>query len=404
MSAKDESRRIIEMWRRWRESHGANIASNTIPAFRNAFVTYIAWMQSNSFAIASMDRKKWEDFCIYVSHTKESTPEYRRVKIKVARTMLHFLFDVNAIDDFETSIPRRAKVKAASGTTKLPLIPVYKDIQRFRRTEVRLEDAMLFEFGISSGLRRDELLSVRMCDVNMSKKAIDISTGVPSVHCGGTVTVSTMVSSTKGKRDRLTYISPLAARLVRVYARVNSVKLDSQIPLFMSRQRIMVAFDSFNDDMEWSASMDKGIHTRKTEDPVDLGESFLALPAVMRAAYIARVKREREATHVPSGRKEGDRLTTHSMRYFFTSLMLYRTYAGHRNSIERVMELLGHSAPTITMYYLKKLSVIESDSEWGYVMLGTSSSWLNIKMNKVADIRLGKNSRPRGRPRKIRPT
>lgn len=386
MSARDESRRIIEMWRRWRESNGKVVTKNTIKSYRSTITAYLEWMQQMRYSISSMDREKWLEYCDYIAEHGGSNA-YKRHKLRSVVTILHWLFDVDALKEFNTEKTRPVRTKISKMDSPLPLIPVYKDIQELRRTSMRLEDAMAFEVGISSGLRNDELRCVRMCDIDFSMKAKDITTNAHSEHCGGSVTVSTVVSSTKGGRDRKTYISPLAARLVRLYARVNGVNLNSQIPLILSEKRLEYAIRVANVNIDWVASRTKGRSSVKTATKADVGKDFLTLPKVMQKSYLARVKRESSANHIPAGRREGEWLTCHSLRYFFASAMLHRTYNGHRGSIEHVSKLLGHTSVSTTIAYIGTLVAVESDSDWKNVLNGTSSSWMNIILNKIDDPR-----------------
>lgn len=380
---KTEAAKIIDMYRVWCEGNGKPVPFNTLDAYKHSVATFVEWIRENGYSIASIDRVKFVDYCKYISVKQIFSASTKRHRIASLKSILKFLFDKGAIDEFELNTPIGVRTRVTVGTSTMSLIPVYSDIQKLRQKRIRLEDAMAFEFGLSSGLRISEMLSVRFCDIDFSRKPIDITTNKRSSCCGGTVTVSTIVASVKGKRTRVTFISPLASRLVRAYAKVNTVNLSSKIPLFLSPSRMETSMNAIRSLIQWDASKRKTASSKRTCGEVELNESFSNLPIPMQKAYAARIQREETATHIPDGIIETGNLTWHSLRHFFTALMLHRTYDGHRNAVERVMELLGHSSLTTTMHYLSKLTVVASDQEWVHTVNGTSSSWINVVAKRI---------------------
>lgn len=244
-----------------------------------------------------------------------------------------------------------------------------------------LERVLAFEFLVSSGLRREELIQVRFCDVDLDNVPIDIETGKPSTYCGGSVVLEYGENNIKGKRTRRTYISKLAAKLLQAY--MDKLETDTNSPAPILPYGYSTVYD-------WIVRMVKGELRSENEkkikrsrveniDVKSLGiknKGFERL--ISRRQKKARTEEPDEDKRKASQNQEDKRYASfspHTLRHMFSCCMLHRNYHGERSNEVRLIKMLGHTDLNVTLSYLSELDWIGGDENWKRLMLGKRTDW-----------------------------
>lgn len=121
---------------------------------------------------------------------KNSHVENQRAYVSA---FFQWLFDEEFIERNPCAKVKTIKVEKE---IKLPFSPV--DLDRLRTACRRTMDRAIVETLISSGVRCEELCNLRIADVDLDKKTLHVRHG-------------------KGGKDRVTYISDVAAEHIRIY-------------------------------------------------------------------------------------------------------------------------------------------------------------------------------------------
>ena len=104
-----------------------------------------------------------------------------------------WLFDE---EEIEKNPCRKIKTIKVEEEIRLPFSAV--EIDKLRTSCRRQIDRAIIELLLSSGVRREELCNLKVCDINLEKRTVSVRDG-------------------KGGKDRMTYISDIAAQHIRLY-------------------------------------------------------------------------------------------------------------------------------------------------------------------------------------------
>ncbi len=278
----------------------------------------------------------------------------------------------------------------------LDVLPPVGDFFKVRRHTTMLRDALLLEIAISSGMRMSEMLATPVKNYDLTKIPIDETTGQPSVYAGGTVFIDASLIEVKNGTSRKTFISVLAARLLRLWCKVHNLPLDSDLRLFPYTQTTMSmsithlvarvfgkskfeetvvrtrklrrTVDDYtmkNIDVDESVSEDYRISFEKMKrslqrDVTELG----VIDTTVAGSYIEKAR---------------DNIRTHMMRNLFSVAMYRRTYQGMERDIRAVQSLLGHASLDQTEGYLRVTNdYVLPMRDWRKIMLGDGTEHRNV--------------------------
>lgn len=424
--------------------HGCKGFKRKANEFTQLFLDFTALRGSRSIATARSYRKAIEYFYWFLSEirqqndillaTKEDFITLRSfmMECKYAPRAQHFIFAV--LNRFYGWLVLEGKVKekcipklSAVSNKRLVMndyfVPRPEDIFKLRGSRrPSVEEAAAIEVMVSSGVRVGVLLQLTAADFRFNEDSIpyDIELRTRSPYCGGSILIRPDILVTKS-RGYVTYISKLAARLVKELMAMHGIPMGSQIPIFpFDRERfksrvmelgeflfkgmVLSDFDSMNmmrnvgtngdingnknhvreygatqldvDSLPVSEELKTRIR-RQQEAAKDLKEEFGAVSSISNAE--AEVLQEHYGKNVHLG--------PHALRRFFTCISYYRNYHGERCNRERLRDMLGHADIHMTQVYLSQLELVANDQIWKRIMLGKGSDWLGLRIKKTQKTR-----------------
>lgn len=387
MSSANNNNELIEGFIQFTIEVGSRRVK-THKTYRESLIPFSKFIEKRGkslITVESCDIFAWRDDLVRRNY-KSNTLQLRFVVVKRFYKWLHHCGLV-------ANNPYPAFLTWEGEEDKPKLVPTPSDIFRIRmlNRSSSLEHASLFEVLLSSGLRENEARQLRACDVNFDAIPTDKETGSPSLYCGGTLSITRkeMVLKSSGRN---TYISSIAAKLLKMMMAKNGIEIGSRVPLFPLGvngigKRLSVIGKVVYKGRDMTQNLAVKERDVRSAGFSDLDVDSLGVSESMKRLIRNRQKsesdlpdyaREQRLKEFPV-EKKFQQLHAHALRHSFTCIMYFRNYHGEDSNMERLRQMLGHSSVRSTTIYLTNLDLIKSDSEWVRLMLGKPTDWIGAR-------------------------
>jgi len=369
-------------------ANGCEFSLSIMHATKLAVKHLVRHLDASGISLRDLDRVSFINFVDYFIMIDSVQPTTKSMYMKVIKKFIRFLIEKNVVRNFDIGTSRFNGIIVKNARSKIRMIPSYNDIIAIRQLPILIDTAILIEFLLSSGLRISEALQVRYCDIKIGDVPYDVKSGQKTIYAGASITVDPVVHVVKTRTGRITYISKLAMKLLRIYMKVNGVdSFDSKAPIFPWKRRTiqgwLMKIQSLI-DFETVIGL-KSVEMNLLDEYNVTQEDLQKLNPAIREAVERRVAEKiANITSMPKPKDVfSDSLTAHSMRHAFACVQMYRDFRGGRGDLAYVRSLLGHGTDLEIFTYIKKLCLIRTDGEWVNIQCGTPLCWANMKLKKT---------------------
>lgn len=282
-----------------------------------------------------------------------------------------------------------------------PFIPTARQIFEIRNSPYvkGYMMACMLEWLISTGMRIDELLQVRVCDICWEPKMYDREADRISPYIGASVDLNPAAGyNIKNNLRRKVFVSKLAVKMTKRYMAESGIEAEDNVPLFP------IVYATFQERMSYlttklnlvdSHGMSKDSDgklipvIKRNLDDVDVDASCLNHEIRKRILHLKQRQQTKKPYTFSTGKKiakvgirekpkEG-RCTAHAFRHFFGVMMYYRDYTGNKHCLDTVSKLMGHKTLKESEKYIRReLQSIRNDKEWKQIMLGNGFEYRNL--------------------------
>lgn len=319
--------------------------------------------------------------------------DYRNATISIRLHPLKYMFNWASAPNVNIIAQSPFPEMAIEGSdTHCQVIPIAKDILRVR-SEQRVNTiraATTFEVLLSSGMRISEYTQLRCCDFEFDHRCMDYELARVSPYVGARIDLTKgrgIRTKGKGGKRRVTYISRLAAKLVKRSMEIIGLDENSPLPLFPFTRQV------FGADMY---VIGRGLFSEKKENkaPIirksgftDIDQAQLEGLSVEYRLALKKIQDQEKKLNaefpareraVRIERKRKQTLHPHALRHFFAVMQYYRNYHGNRRDLLSVRDMLGHSGVGTTDIYVTGETYIENDLQWKQIMLGNGTEYLDL--------------------------
>lgn len=307
----------------------------------------------------------------------------------------------------------RSLQHALDEASELFAIPIHEIVGLRNIKGVRLIDALVFEFLLSTGLRKGEAQQLQARDIIFNENCHDIETDLPSIYFRGSVSLLRPSLRLKNQFSRRkVYMSMLARELMIKWFRFNNIKPGSSQQVFAGAEsplgnmkKLHPTFyidmlrkykphlhavqesegrlEGMQKFMSETTKSDALEHDDQNTD-IDEDEMFRRkfIYGQMRQA-IAKQKVEEDVKLkdiVISREYSG--LWPHYMRHLAGMIMYYRCQSGARLNVEETRRFMGHGPKSnmLLTEYTHDYNYIQNDAEWKRVFAYTKLGWLDCRL------------------------
>lgn len=325
---------------------------------------------------------------------------YKWLKKQVEEDVFYFQITKNAIN---AKLLSDVQEKA----TKVFIAPLHEIISLRNTRGVSLQDALGFEFLLSTGLRSGECFQLQTRDINLDETCNDIETGMPSIYFRGSVSLHRVSIRAKSEASRRkVYMSLLARELMIRWYRFKNLKSGTQDRIFQPAREICV-FDKISStfylDMlkkykphlhaiQEAGGKFQGLQDYMSQvakdDAAENSDSFneaLEKKNINGQLRHALAKQEVDSQDKSVGditvARDYKSLWPHYMRHVAGMLMYYRCQNGARFNLEEARRFMGHSygSRMLTNVYTSDYSYIQSDDEWEKAFKFSKLGWIEAR-------------------------
>lgn len=376
-------RQIVDRWITYLREVRKIKSSETLKGYKTSINRWIGVYECKHGAQRSLLKADKQDFYHFVSELEKTDMRISSIKLRLAHSKLFYDW-LEATDQIERA-PYPKDIPIGGKESKEYVHVTDAQIFRIRqKIGFRLEQALAFELLLSSGLRLNEMLQLRFCDISMNRVPIDKETGVESVYCGGTLDVNSYVQRVKRNKSRTTYISKLASRLLCEMIAIRGIETDSVEMILPWAERSV---------LRWFRDLGKNVITEPESEKPKTSNTMeeIDLDSVNNPKFKDLMKKRMDQIRkkIDSGDEEvkdgkPDRgteykLHPHAMRNFFASCMHFRNYHGEQANMERLQKMMGHNQASMTFRYMANVNCVSSLDNWKRLMIGRASDWNVIK-------------------------
>lgn len=367
-------------------------SSNTIFTYRKEVINFLIHCHAefSGFHMADMKLAHYAAYHRYLLAFKTRRGKHYAansltVMTSIVRMFLRWLKYTDQISE-EIVFPREFLHGVTSHEMMDLLTP--QDIFLIRKQrDILVEDALVLELGLCTGMRISEMLQLRMCDILWEKKPMDEIEGTPSPYVSGTIYLYKKAIKTKRRRSRVAYLSRLAGKLLRSFMEKYDLEENSQAPLFPCTHRALgYGFDCMVDAVIDRNRCNTEASQIRTPGHLELESGELGNPH-----YQAKLKKIQDTNQekqdkLPEYAKQINDLpmtgtgvlrpfVPHGMRHCYACFMYYRNFHGERRNIHRLSAEMGHISFQSTQTYLNHFSLVNTDTTWKMLWMGTMQDW-----------------------------
>lgn len=389
------------------EQNGKLLADETVSQYRKALSSFFGYIVENNINQKRFfTRKSFVGWCHWATETKGYGASTYKQYSSYISIFMRMLFIQSKAEQFDLKLPV-VRIEAEKIRPKHSIIPVYRDILHVRRQRMSIDNAIAFEIMCSSGLRSSECFQLRWCDISPNPDIYDMEEKCSSKYVGLKIKLDVKKHQIKDKKNRLTYASLQALKLVNIAKSIRGVDWDSRMPLIttnkdtMKRQleeirseyvfgseRSIQETESSNFNAEREIELIKE-SMQKVKDSASLPrQTKINMLKKMRKNVEAILKRKQaEDLKLLNSRERSHtgRFTLHGLRHFAAGLLYFRSWEGVYSDVMRAKQYLGHASETMTLNYLDELNVVDSKQEWVRIMKGGSLDYSpkNLLLRRV---------------------
>lgn len=392
----NSERYLIEEALTWLSSQTTN-SYRTKKEYRRLLVIFFTWLEEKrgDLSIFAVGRDELDD---YIDTYVVRGASQGRISIAVLAIKAVFRYletkrlHIGHDKWWPTQLPGH---KAQPSIRTVPNFHQIMAIRHHIATKLELTTATVFECLLSSGLRREEFVQLKVKDINFQPDLIDNSLGFASPYIGASARLDPRFIRTKKMRYRQVYFSKLATKLMIKYMHALGITNQPDSYLFPWTGKAVMdhihraGANIRNLYVENTLGLLGTINSDKTPGidsimpptvapPLTEGRQDQKRIEMFRRAQASRAARdEKKDEHY--AKTEGKRmenlklqkmLSPHCLRHTFGCMMFYRDYYGGRRDINAIKALLGHGNFGTTMLYIEQFNVLSSDREFERVMLG----------------------------------
>lgn len=251
-----------------------------------------------------------------------------------------------------------------------------------------LKTAVIFELLLSTGMRINELLQVRMGDVDFKDTVFDYELGKTSPYIGGSITVFSSRGIRLKSKGRRVFFGRLAAKLLRKYIRDFKLEnCESDIPLFpYTYKTIMKQMHLVGMNAPKGILKTNKIKTQQRESGfMDIDISKLKTPQEYKDKLLRmqqqELNRQQDSKYKQASKLQRLRplyLHCHALRHTFAAMMYYRNWAGQHHDLLSVRDLLGHSSVNMTQKYVSLANLCKSEAAWKRIFVGNDFEYMKL--------------------------
>lgn len=380
---------------------GMSVSEHTYTKYRKNLTNYFYYLLSTNKIKLGHNRESFVGFAKFVTEVMDFAASTYIQQINSVTTYLRMEFQKGNIEPFSLELPKvyinKEKIKS-----RHPVIPVFEDIVEIRKKRISLLKAMGFECLISSGLRINEMAQIRYCDLDLERKPWDNEENCFSKYTGCQVKLSLSVHTIKDGKNRITYFSNSALRLIKILMNIIGIddwkSRNTVWPFEVNTLKDMIA--SLNDIHRFGSQRHKMLYDDKDMDvevvrilsQIKEEEKKMDRSPVLSRSKISKLKQQlklldkssplRKKNSILAKRGTTGRFSAHGTRHFAGAFLYFRSFDGFYSDILRSRQFLGHKTEMMTINYMDELNVVHSKGEWIKIMNGEPMNYRNIYIDR----------------------
>jgi site-specific recombinase XerD len=359
-------------------------ARRSIESYERWIKQFLDWMLKN-YGFSDVKRISKEHFRGYRDYLQNSNFKIKTITsfMQSLKTFFRYLAEMGVLTD--SPYPAYLTIKGEG--PREHFVPTPTEIFRMRRKRnVRFEHAWILEVLLSSGMRIDELVQTRACDINLNDRPFDQELKQYSPYFTGSINLGLTTHTTKRSNPRKVYLSYMAVELTKKFFVRHNIDPGSTVSIFPwdwrnSQQWLYMLGDGIVE--RYLSTGNNPNEANRERNFTDLDVDELAVSDDFKKLIKRRqddennIEAYKRAASQPAPQKKR-MLHPHSLRYAFTSYMYYRNPFGERRDEQRLRILLGHRSINVLFVYLRDLNLVSDDPTWQQLYLGKPEDWSGI--------------------------
>jgi len=311
--------------------------------------------------------------------------------VRLVTRFIKFLFKSNRIKSSVLPIQEEyhlAQIIVNDNTKKFCVKNLF-DIRRYSKIPASV--ACYIELAVSTGFRYSEISTLRACDINFDEIPIDLSTGKKSKYCGGSISINPVSHKIKRNRSRKAYFSVASARIIRKWAIMKNIDMNSTVPILpITKPVVHNMINNFIKEnphlfCEEKLSEERTAIRRDFSDVDITSIQDTLLRISMEKAINRNQKLKKELEGLGFNKRQRNvvkkfSIGTHQYRRINAMLIYTRSFSGKSHDLANLMRLLGHRDQATTMLYLDLNDSVISYRDWAKVMLGSPSDYSQVRL------------------------